>query len=191
VRVQRCRLNRIERARARAIYAARLLAGQLPDDIDRLLADLGLSLFPDSLADLAMDCTCSDRQVPCRHLTATCYALAQSFDEDPFGILAWRGRGRDELLGLLRLRRVERGRGSNTDPDTDGDAPSAPAAPGPGFWTAGPRRAAPPGATPAGVPGGVRRPDALLDQLDPPRLTAGRYEVLDLLRPAYQAIVRD
>lgn len=134
-------------------------------------------------ADLAMECPCPDWRVPCRHLTATCYALARSFDEDPFGILAWRGRGRDELLGLLRLRRVERG----ATRETDEAAVTAPVSPVAGFWTGGPRRAAPPDDTPVGVPDAVRRPDALLDQLDPLR----RYEVMDLLRPAYEAIVRD
>lgn len=178
--------NRIERALARrAVYAARLLAGQLPDDLDRLLAEFGLSLFPESLAELAMDCTCPDRHVPCRHLTATCYALAQSFDEDPFGILAWRGRGRDELLELLRRRRVEQGGGANQGGGQD----APPDDPGAGFWTAGPRRSAASGGI--GVPGELRRPDALLDQLERLRLTAGRHEVLDLLRPAYEAITGD
>ena len=45
-----------------------------------------------------MDCTCERWPMPCTHLAATCYALAQSFETDPFGVFAWRGRGRDELL---------------------------------------------------------------------------------------------
>jgi uncharacterized Zn finger protein len=171
--------HRIEGALAQqAIYAAKLLAGQLPDDIDRLLASFGLSLFPDSLADLAMDCSCPSWQVPCRHLTAACYALAASFDGDPFGILAWRGRGREELLDRLRALRFE-------PVATVVEPTRAPALSD--FWTAGPRVAAPT----AAVPGSVRRPDALLDQLDPLLLTAGRYDVLDLLRAAYRAIVQD
>jgi uncharacterized Zn finger protein len=171
--------RRIEGALAQqAIYAAKLLAGQLPDDIDRLLASFGLSLFPDSLADLAMDCSCPGWQVPCRHLTAACYALAGSFDGDPFGILAWRGRGREELLDRLRALRFE-------PVATVVEPAEAPAVSD--FWTAGPRAAAPTGA----VPGSVRRPDALLDQLDPLLLTAGRHDVLDLLRAAYRAIAQD
>ena len=73
--------NRIERTLAgEARYAARLLAGQLPEDIDGILASFGLSLFPEGLAELAMDCACPAWQVPCRHLTATFYSLAESFD---------------------------------------------------------------------------------------------------------------
>src|SRR4051794_1540386 len=74
-----------------AIYAAKLLAGQLPDDLDRVLASFGLSLFPETLDEVGMDCSCPGWQVPCRHLTAAFYTLAESFDTDPFGILAWRG----------------------------------------------------------------------------------------------------
>jgi uncharacterized Zn finger protein len=171
--------SRIERTLARqAIYSAKLLSGQLPDDFDQLLAGFGLALLPQSLSEVALDCNCPSWQVPCRHLTAACYALASSFDSDPFGILAWRGRGREELLERLRALRV---------------TPIAPAAEPvaapevAGFWTAGPRLAEP--ADP--VSGSVRRPDALLDQLDPLRLSAGRHDVVDLLRPAYRTIAGD
>jgi uncharacterized Zn finger protein len=168
--------NRIERALAQqAFYPAKLLAGQLPHDIDRLLASLGLSLFPETLADLALDCSCPSWQVPCRHLTAACYALAESFDTDPFGILAWRGRGREELLDRLRALRVE--------PAPLVTEPTGPPAVA-DFWTAGPRLPAPTGP----VPGAARRTDALLDQLDPLLLTAGRHDVTDLLRSAYRAM---
>jgi hypothetical protein len=56
-----------------------------------------------------------------------------------------------------------------------------------GFWTAGPRLAAPP----EYVPGTVRHPDALLEQLDPLGLSAGRFDVVDLLRAAYHAFTAE
>jgi hypothetical protein len=189
--------TRVERQLSRqAYYAAKLMAGQMPADIERVFARYGLRLFPDRADDLAMDCTCPDWQVPCRHLAAACHVLAESFDTDPFGILAWRGRGRDELLARLRELRV------------------GPAAPVPGgvtpdtrpsdepvdtFWTAG-GVPAPTGGAPAGgrsgdggvaVPGSVRRSDALLDQLDSPGLTLGRHQIVDLLRPAYRILADD
>ena len=49
-----------------------------------------------------MRCTCPDWSVPCKHASAVLYALAEAFDDDPFLVLAWRGRGRDELLDALR-----------------------------------------------------------------------------------------
>lgn len=87
--------------RADAWYLARLLAGEMPEDVEEVFARAGLSLFPSSAAELAMDCSCPDWSVPCKHLAATFYLLAESFDEDPFRILAWRGRTREELLGSL------------------------------------------------------------------------------------------
>ena len=68
-----------------------------------MFADCGTPLFPRSARDLEMSCSCPDWEVPCKHLAAVCYVLAEAFDLDPFGILAWRGRGREDLLAALRL----------------------------------------------------------------------------------------
>jgi uncharacterized Zn finger protein len=172
--------HRIERAlAAEAIHAAKLLAGDLPKDLDAILAAFGLSLFPEQLSDIALECSCPSWQKPCGHLTATCYVLAESFDTDPFGILAWRGRGREELLDRVRSLRVS----------AIGHVMGAVSAPRPqapevsGFWTAGPRLTAA-----EHLPGTVHRPDALLEQLDPLGLSAGPFEVVDLLRAAYHAL---
>ena len=45
--------------------------------------------------------------MPCKHLAASCYLLAESFDDDPFAILAWRGREREDLLAILAAARSE------------------------------------------------------------------------------------
>lgn len=84
-----------------AWYLARLLAGEMPEDIEDVFARLGVHLFPAGPQELSMDCTCPDWSVPCKHLAAAFYLLAESFDEDPFRILAWRGRSRDDLLENL------------------------------------------------------------------------------------------
>lgn len=98
--------TRVEQAlAARAGYAATLLAGSMPAEIDRVFAALGLSLFPTGVDDLAMDCTCDDWQRPCAHIAAACYQLAESLDRDPFGLLALRGRERDPFLDGLRTHR--------------------------------------------------------------------------------------
>lgn len=89
-----------------AWYAARLLAGDMPDDIEDAFASVGLTLFPARAADLSMDCSCPDWEVPCKHLAAVFYLLAEAFDEDPFLILAWRGRDRTELLSTLSALRT-------------------------------------------------------------------------------------
>jgi uncharacterized Zn finger protein len=61
--------------------------------------------FPSPSRELMLDCSCPDDAVPCKHLAATFYLLAESFDEDPFGILAWRGREREDLMENLAAAR--------------------------------------------------------------------------------------
>ena len=178
--------RRIERTlAAEALHAARLLAGELPDDLDSVLAGYGLSLFPTELTDIALECSCTGWHTPCAHRAATCYAFAESFDADPFGSLAWRGRGRTELLDTLRALRTSPDAGASGTAGTAGAA-ARPAPPLAGFWSAGPRLEPPP----EHVPGSVRRPDALLEQLDPLGLSAGQFDVADVLSQAYHRLTR-
>ena len=85
--------------------------------------------IPRSAADLDMHCSCPDWEVPCKHLAAVCYVLAEAFDDDPFAMLAWRGRNRDTLLAALRRAGPPPAAGS---PETGGrgraeaDAPAVP-----------------------------------------------------------------
>lgn len=88
-------------------YAAALLSGEMPQDIEEVFVAAGLSLFPASADDMSLDCSCPDWEVPCKHLAAVFYLLAESFDEDPFMVLAWRGRGREELLNNLAAARSQ------------------------------------------------------------------------------------
>ena len=90
------------RLAAQALFRARLLAGEMPAEIEQVFADGGTPLFPASARDLTMNCNCPDWGVPCKHLAAVCYVLAEAFDDDPFAMLAWRGKGRDDLLAALR-----------------------------------------------------------------------------------------
>jgi uncharacterized Zn finger protein len=171
--------RRIEHALAdRAIFAAKLLAGEMPPEVEEVFADLGLTLFPSTMRELSMDCTCPDWEVPCKHLAATCYLLAESFDTDPFEILAWRGRSREDLLDRLRDLRAP-------VPADEPPPATAPEETFESFWVrpedAGVAEVAPdvPGSTTA-------RPDALLDQLEP--LVVDGRSVTDELRPLYRRL---
>jgi uncharacterized Zn finger protein len=88
-----------------AIYSAALLAGEMPAELEQVFADVGAPLFPRQANDLTMSCSCPDWEVPCKHLSAAFYLLAERFDDDPFQILHWRGRARDVLLARLRMLR--------------------------------------------------------------------------------------
>jgi uncharacterized Zn finger protein len=90
----------IEEALAsQALYRAALLAGEMPHEIVDVFDGLDRPLFP---SRLDMKCSCPDWSVPCKHASAVLYVLAEAFDDDPFLVLAWRGRARDELLTALR-----------------------------------------------------------------------------------------
>ena len=105
--------RRVEEALGgQALFRAKLLAGEMPPEIEEVFAACGTPLFPRSARDLDLFCSCPDWEVPCKHLAAVCYVLAERFDEDPFAMLAWRGRGREELLAALRRRPAGDGRGA-------------------------------------------------------------------------------
>jgi uncharacterized Zn finger protein len=107
---------------AQAVHSAALLAGEVPPELEEAVARCGATLFPAELAELDLHCSCPDPVVPCKHLAATFYLLAESFDSDPFGILRWRGRERTDLLTRLReLRAID----GATDGATPGAAPGA------------------------------------------------------------------
>ena len=84
-----------------AIYAAKLLAGELPDDIEKLFTAEGVSLFPERITDLMTDCSCPDWSNPCKHIAAVYCLLGEEFDRDPFLIFKMRGMSREEFGRLL------------------------------------------------------------------------------------------
>jgi uncharacterized Zn finger protein len=90
---------------AKAIFSAQLLAGQMPDDIERVFIDNGLSLFPFSLSDVHSRCSCPDQANPCKHIGAVYYSLGDRFSEDPFVIFQLRGRTKNQILEALREHR--------------------------------------------------------------------------------------
>src|SRR5512139_814574 len=83
-----------------AIFAAKLLAGEMPQNIEEAFAAAKVSLFPASSGDLKTDCSCPDWSNPCKHIAAVYYLLGEQFDSDPFLILKMRGIERENLIGL-------------------------------------------------------------------------------------------
>ena len=84
-----------------AIYSAKLLAGEMPPDIEKAFKDMKLSLFPERLKDLKTECSCPDWSNPCKHIAAVYYLLGEEFDRDPFLIFKLRGMSREDLVGLM------------------------------------------------------------------------------------------
>jgi uncharacterized Zn finger protein len=86
---------------SQAIFAAKLMAGEMPQEIEQAFKDNGLSLFPEKLRDLQTDCSCPDYSNPCKHIAAVYYLLGEEFDRDPFLLFKLRGLTREELIGAL------------------------------------------------------------------------------------------
>ncbi|WP_431935012.1 SWIM zinc finger family protein [Micromonospora sp. RP3T] len=108
-----------------AFFSARLLAGDLPAELEELFAAAGAPLFPAEVGELTQRCGCPDFAVPCKHLAATFYLLAEAFDADPFRLLHWRGRSRADLLDRLRTLRGVRPDGSAAAGSVDQPAGTA------------------------------------------------------------------
>jgi uncharacterized Zn finger protein len=85
----------------RFITLAKLLAGEMPEDIEEVFLNAKVSLFPHKLKDLETDCSCPDWSNPCKHTAAVFFLLAEEFDRDPFLLFKLRGLARAELFELL------------------------------------------------------------------------------------------
>jgi uncharacterized Zn finger protein len=181
--------ERVESAIAEAaIFSAKLLAGEMPEDLEDVFDDLGLSLFPRDAGELTMECSCPDWSVPCKHVAATLYLLAEAFDGDPFLVLTWRGRDKATLLANLRTLR--------------GSSESTEEAPRRSIWDE--LRSLPRDDLADCADGyfscrsrltpvdtgqqDIVIPDAVLRERDPLLLEAHGKAVTDLLRPAYLAM---
>ena len=169
---------------AQALFRAKLLAGDMPHEIEDVFAGCGTPLFPRSAGDMEMSCSCPDWEVPCKHLAAVCYVLAEAFDDDPFALLAWRGRGREELLAALRL--VQEGEPEAAPPVIDvTDRPLAGCLHD--FWAPG----LSPGRLRAMPVASLTIPDLLLRSFEPPDVAVAGRDLADLLAPAYQRLGGD
>lgn len=96
----------IEEMSQKAIFAAKLLAGEMPDDIEDAFKAADVSLFPVKAKDIKTHCSCPDSANPCKHIAALYYIIAEEFDRDPFMIFELRGRTKDAITAALRKHRT-------------------------------------------------------------------------------------
>ena len=190
-----------ERLASQALFRAKLLAGEMPHEIEEVFDDCGTPLFPRLASDLDMHCSCPDWGVPCKHLAAVCYVLAEEFDRDPFAMLAWRGRGRDGTArgpAPASGRRDGPGRGQipRTRPVPRSrpvavslEVPAKPLAEClEAFWSPGlsPARLRALSAAPSPA-----APDLLLRMFPPPEVRVRGKDLAEVLTPAYHRLAAD
>ncbi len=95
----------IEIMAERAIFSAKLLAGEMPQNIEDIFAASGVRLFPFRLDEVRSRCSCPDKANPCKHISAVYYLLGERFSEDPFVLFQLRGRTKAQVLAALRQKR--------------------------------------------------------------------------------------
>lgn len=124
----------IETFRHQPYFAATLLAGEMPPEVETLVEQTGLALFPERKVDLETNCSCPDWSNPCKHIAAVYYLLAEEFDRDPFLLFRLRGMERGPLMARIGGELDE----AFDDPDAaDPRSPDpVPIQPGDGFWAA-------------------------------------------------------
>jgi uncharacterized Zn finger protein len=166
-----------------ARFAAKLLAGEMPPDVEEAFRLAGLSLFPARKEDLRTACSCPDWSNPCKHIAAVYYLLGEEFDRDPYLIFRLRGLDRDELIKLLGRAAAtapippEERRRQRRRPAQD-PLPSEPSA----FWQGS--------ELPVGFLGEVEAPPvvaALLGRLGQFPFWRGRQPLVEALAPVYHA----
>lgn len=162
---------------ARIGLAAHLLAGEVPMELEEVFDQAKSPLFPRRWADLKARCSCPDSANPCKHVAAVLYVFADRLDTDPWLVLEWRGRTREEVLAAVGL--------AGPAPDV-GDAL-------PPWWPLRPGEPLPAGEhlpLDGPPPEPPRTPDAVLRRLDDLAVQAWREPALEAVRALYLAILR-
>lgn len=119
----------IETMSQRAIFSAKLLAGEMPQNIEEVFTNNGLSLFPLTRFDIHSKCSCPDPANPCKHIGAVYYLLGDRFSEDPFVLFQLRGRTQEEIIAALRQMRSSNGEASTKTTIVETPASDRPSAP--------------------------------------------------------------
>jgi uncharacterized Zn finger protein len=128
----RGRAELAKRLSRQAVYAAKLLAGEMPQEIEQVFRKAGAALFPKKLSDIHSDCSCPDWSNPCKHVAAVCYLIGEEFDRDPMLLFKLRGIELEKLLPGLAPEKS--GRGIRPMPKAS-ERPAAPVPADPAaFW---------------------------------------------------------
>ncbi|MCX6694421.1 MAG: SWIM zinc finger family protein [Methanomicrobiales archaeon] len=145
----------------KALYAAKLLAGEIPHTIGDAFSEAGIELFPKTRQEIRASCSCPDYAVPCKHIAAVHFVLAEAFDQDPFMIFTLRGLPRNDLMAGLSARRA-----ADSEVETEEKTPAGPSG-GPeektmtitiiGFWGGGEKTPLVYDLSPPLIPAGIIR----------------------------------
>lgn len=164
--------------------AAPILAGELPEDLDLLLARHGAPLVPRPGEAVTMTCSCH-AGTACAHLAALIVLAADRMQSDPTQTLLLRGLAATEFIERVRQARAAAARQSAASPATHTDERAAEPLAELSleeFWRTGPEFD-----DLAHLPPPNHAPHALLRRLGPSPL-GGTFPLVGLLASAYDTI---
>ncbi len=93
----------IKTIKSEVITVARLLANDLPLEVEEAFRAEGLSFFPGGKIspgcyDMTTSCSCPDYANPCKHVAAVLYILGEEISRRPMTLLELRGITEEDLL---------------------------------------------------------------------------------------------
>jgi uncharacterized Zn finger protein/ERCC4-related helicase len=88
----------IEVVTGNPLFLSQLLNRELPQALKEACEETGVDLFPRSWKDITGGCSCPDWAVPCKHMAAVLYIVANEIDKNPF--LVFELHGFDLFKGL-------------------------------------------------------------------------------------------
>lgn len=89
-----------------ALYAAKLLAREVPTNIEDLFAPLGLKLFPSDPEEIETSCSCKEPKPWCKHAVCAAILVAQKLGREPLSIFELRGQSIEQFIAMLSDRRA-------------------------------------------------------------------------------------
>lgn len=173
-----------------AIYSAKLLAGEVPPNIEDVFGPLGLKLFPSEPADIETKCNCREVKPWCKHAVCAAVLLADRLSAEPLLIFELRGIPHETFAAMLRDRRALTSQGPGPAIVYQPQIPGVSDLPAPSmeeqldrFWEAGPELEE--------IDAPLRAPEVshvLLRRLGPSPFTGPRFPLLGLLATCYELI---
>ena len=92
----------VSRLKGEPMLAARLIADDMPMEVEQAFRDCGLDFFPGGklapgVYDMTTACSCPDYANPCKHVSAVLLILGEEIARRPMTLLELRGIGEEEL----------------------------------------------------------------------------------------------
>lgn len=173
-----------------AIYSAKLLAREVPTNIEDLFAPLGFKLFPSEPDEIETSCTCREPKPWCKHAVCAAVLLSLRLGREPLLIFELRGHSVDHFIAMLSDRRALSSQGPGPaivyQPQIPGVVEGAGLPLGADlerFWEGGPEL--------TGIDAPVSEPEVshvLLRRLGPSPFTESRFPLVGLLATCYELV---